>query len=147
MPLFRFELGLDAAATQLISRLIGALGGDCNQHDELKTLIQNLEIKFMAKADELVEAFAGVETAVTGVSTEVNETKTEVGLLHDEITALKDQVAGNAALEAAVDSIITRASTVKTGLESASASLDSLQRKVTPPDEPPVVDENTDTQG
>lgn len=89
----------------------------------LNSKLDNLEETVMAKGQELLDKFAVIET-------EVSETATEVGLLKTEIEELKTKVAGNAELEAAVDSVLTRADTVASGL-------DSLQRKVAPPEPEP----------
>lgn len=122
MPLI--SIGFDRETKALVKQLIDALNREPTDNQAIIDELQTLKGIVMAKAQELLDKFAVIET-------EVGETAMEVGLLKTEIEDLKTKVAGNAELEAAVDSVLTRADTVASGL-------DSLQRKVAPPVEPPV---------
>ena len=121
MPLI--SVGFDNATKLLIRQLIDALNREPTDNQAILDELQNVKGIVMSKAQELLDKFAVIET-------EVGETAAEVGLLKTEIEELKTKVTGNAELEAAVDSVLARADSVATGL-------DSLQRKVAPPPEEP----------
>ena len=121
MPLI--SIGFDNATKLLIRQLIDALNREPTDNQAILDELQNVKGIVMAKAQELLDKFAVIET-------EAGETAAEVGSLKTEIEELKTKVTGNAELEAAVDSVLARADSVATGL-------DRLQRKVAPPPEEP----------